>query len=147
MSVRSCSRGCWAAGAVVWLAFAPSRALPEDNKSAAAKGPKVTYEDNVKPIFRERCFACHNTEKKTAGLDLTNYAGAMAGGGSGPVINPGSSGDSYLYSLVTHQSQPYMPLKADKLPDEMIATIAKWIDGGALETSGSKAVAPKKPKL
>jgi hypothetical protein len=147
MSVRSCSRGCWAAGAVAWLAFAPSRALPEDNKSAAAKGPKVTYEDNVKPIFRERCFACHNTEKKTAGLDLTNYAGAMAGGGSGPVINAGSSGDSYLFSLVSHQSEPHMPPKSDKLPADMLTTISKWIDGGALETSGSKAAVSKKPKV
>src|SRR5271156_4886576 len=99
MSVRSCCKWASAVSALVWCVLAPSRALPEDNKSTTAKGPKVTYEDNVKPIFREKCFACHNTEKKTAGLDLTNYAGAMAGGGSGPVINPGSSSDSYLFSL------------------------------------------------
>ncbi len=132
---------------LVLCVLAPSRALPEDNKSTTAKGPKVTYEDNVKPIFRERCFACHNTEKKTAGLDLTNYAGAMAGGGSGPVINPGSSGDSYLFSLVSHQSEPHMPPKSDKLPADMLTTISKWIDGGALETSGSKAAVSKKPKV
>jgi len=147
MSVRSGLRVLSLAGLLASFAFAPSGARSDDNKSTAAKGPKITFEDHIKPIFREKCAACHNTDKKTAGLDLTNYAGTMAGGGSGAVVNPGSSGDSYLYSLVTHQSQPYMPLKADKLPDEMIATIAKWIDGGALETSGSKALAPKKPKL
>jgi WD40 repeat protein len=129
------------------MGFATIRATADDKKSAPAKGPKITFDDHVKPIFREKCAACHNTDKKTAGLDLTNYAGTMAGGGSGPVINAGSSSDSYLYMLVAHQSQPYMPLKADKLPDEMISTIAKWIDGGALETAGSKAVAPKKPKV
>jgi WD40 repeat protein len=147
MSVRFGLRVLSFAGLLAGFAFAPSVGRADDNKSAGAKGPKVTFEDHIKPIFREKCAACHNTDKKTAGLDLTNYAGTMAGGGSGPVINAGSSGDSYLYSLVTHQSQPYMPLKADKLPDEMIALIAKWIDGGALETSGSKAAAPKKPKL
>jgi len=147
MSVRSFSSFWTAACLVACLTVAPTRAIPDDNKSATAKGPKITYEDNVKPIFREKCAACHNTDKKTAGLDLTNYSGVMAGGGSGQVVNPGSSGDSYLYMLVAHQSQPYMPLKADKLPDEMIATIAKWIDGGALDTAGSKAAASKKPKV
>ncbi|HEV8068750.1 MAG TPA: c-type cytochrome domain-containing protein [Planctomycetaceae bacterium] len=145
MSVRSCCRLTIVACALAFLALVPIRA--DDKKSAPAKGPKVTYEDNVKPIFREKCFACHNTEKKTAGLDLTNYAGAMAGGGSGPVISPGSSGDSYLFSLVSHQTEPHMPPKSDKLPADMLATISKWIDGGALETAGSKAAASKKPKV
>jgi hypothetical protein len=146
MSVRSCR--LWTAACVLAsMLLAPTFARADDNKSTAGKGPKVTYEDNVKPIFREKCFACHNTEKKTAGLDLTNYAGAMAGGGSGPVINPGSAGDSYLFSLVSHQSEPHMPPKSDKLPADMLATISKWIDGGALETTGSKAAVSKKPKL
>src|SRR5580693_6435038 len=147
MSVRSCCKWGTAASALVWCVLSPLRALPEDAKSAASKGPKVTYEDHVKPILREKCFGCHNTDKKTAGLDLTNYAGAMAGGGSGPVINPGSAGDSYLFSLVSHQSEPHMPPKSDKLPADMLATISKWIDGGALETTGSKAAVSKKPKL
>ena len=119
-------------------------------KSAAkgdSKGPKLTYDDNVRNIFREKCFACHNTEKKTAGLDLTTYSGVMAGGGSGAVIDAGSSGDSYLFSLVSHTAEPHMPPKSDKLPAEYLASIARWIDGGALENKGSKAAASKKPKL
>jgi hypothetical protein len=147
MSVQKLWRVWTVPCAVAVITVTQSWAMADDNKSTAGKGPKVTYEDHVKPIFREKCAACHNTDKKTAGLDLTNYAATMAGGGSGPVINPGSSSDSYLYMLVAHQSQPYMPLKADKLPDEMVGTIAKWIDGGALETAGSKAAAPKKPKV
>ncbi|HEV8003348.1 MAG TPA: c-type cytochrome domain-containing protein [Planctomycetaceae bacterium] len=147
MSVRICHKWVTAASALAWCLLAPPQAFPDDNKSAVAKGPKVTYEDHVKAIFREKCFACHNTDKKTAGLDLTNYAGAMTGGGSGPVINPGSAGDSYLFSLVSHQSEPHMPPKSDKLPADMLATISKWIDGGALETAGSKAALSKKPKV
>jgi hypothetical protein len=112
-----------------------------------SKGPKLTYDENVRNIFREKCFACHNTEKKTAGLDLTTYSGVMAGGGSGAVIDAGSSGDSYLFSLVSHTAEPHMPPKSDKLPAEYLVTIAKWIDGGALENKGSKASASKKPKL
>lgn len=143
------SRVAQAACALALLAATPAVALAAEKAStkAASKGPKVTYDDDVRNIFRERCFACHNTEKKTAGLDLTTYSGVIAGGGSGAVIEAGSSGDSYLFSLVSHTSEPHMPPKSDKLPDGYLATISKWIDGGALENKGSKAAASKKPKL
>ena len=111
------------------------------------KAPKVTYDDQVKPILRQKCFACHNPDKKSGDLDLTNYTNLMAGGGSGAVIEAADSSSSYLYMLVTHESEPYMPPESPKLPDEMLETIRKWIDGGALENSGSEAQAAKKPKF
>jgi WD40 repeat protein len=143
------TRGARAACALALLLVVPATAVPAEKAAAkgASKGPKVTYDDNVRTIFRERCFACHNTEKKTAGLDLSTYTGVMTGGGSGAVIEAGSSGDSYLFSLVSHTSEPHMPPKSEKLPADYLATIAKWIDGGALESKGSKAAASKKPKL
>jgi len=33
--------------------------------------------------------------------------------------------------LITRTEEPYMPAKADKLPDAAIAAIAQWIDAGA----------------
>lgn len=149
LGIHTATRGTTAACALAFLLAVPATALPAEKApaKAAAKGPKVSYDDNVRTIFRERCFACHNTEKKTAGLDLSTYSGVMAGGGSGAVIDAGSSGDSYLFSLVSHTSEPHMPPKSEKLPADYLATIAKWIDGGALESKGSKAAASKKPKL
>ncbi|MEX1230338.1 MAG: c-type cytochrome domain-containing protein [Planctomycetaceae bacterium] len=108
---------------------------------------KITYDDHVKPIFREKCGSCHNTDKKTAGLDLMSYTAAMQGGGSGVVIEAGDSSASYLYDVVAHISEPYMPPNSEKLPNETLAILAKWIDGGALENSGSKPIARKKPKV
>lgn len=111
-----------------------------DNKPAT----KITYNDHVKPIFRAKCFACHNGNKKSSGLDLTSYASLMQGGSSGDVIEPGNAADSYLYLLVTHKSEPNMPPKSEKLAAASLETIRKWIDGGALENSGSKPVVAKK---
>ena len=105
---------------------------------------KVNFEDHVKPILREKCLSCHNTNKKTSDLDLSSYASLMQGGAAGASIEVGDSGASYLYSLVTHQSEPFMPPNADKLPDASLETIKKWIDGGAPETSASKVMLPKK---
>ena len=111
------------------------------------KPPKITYDDHVKPILRQKCFSCHNPDKKSADLDVTNYTNLMQGGASGTVIEPGDSGSSYLYGLVSHAEEPYMPPDSPKLPDEMVETIRKWIDGGVLENMGSKALASKKKKF
>ncbi|MCA9035179.1 MAG: hypothetical protein KDA91_08620, partial [Planctomycetaceae bacterium] len=104
---------------------------------------KVNYEDHVRPIFRDKCFSCHNTNKKSADLDLTTYTSLMTGGASGAVIEPGSSDGSYLYALMSHVSEPYMPPNADRLPDATLDVVRKWIEGGAPETSSSKVMIKK----
>ena len=125
--------------ALLAIALAPLSAF-------AADAPKVTYQDHVQPIFRQYCATCHNTNKKVADLDLLNYTSMMQGGGSGAVIEPGDAANSYLFMLVNHESEPYMPPKQDKLPADKLDLIRKWIDGGALENSGSKPIA-KKPQF
>jgi len=132
--------------AIVALALQSSLLLAEE-KPAAPKGEKITYQKHVLPILRQKCFSCHNVDKKSGDLNLTTFSNVMVGGGSGEVISPGSAEDSYLYMLITHESEPAMPPKSDKLPDAMLAVIKKWIDGGALENEGSKPMAPKKPKF
>ncbi len=115
--------------------------------SASAQDAKVTYIDHVQPIFRAKCFACHNPDKKSGGLDLTNFTAMQAGGSSGEVVEAGDPESSYLWLVVNHDSEPYMPLNADKMPAEMLAVIKKWIEGGALETKDSKATIKPKKKM
>ncbi|MCA9050181.1 MAG: hypothetical protein KDA89_15705, partial [Planctomycetaceae bacterium] len=117
------------------------------NGSNAAAQDKVNFEDHVKPIFRAKCFSCHNTNKKTADLDLSTFTSLMQGGGSGAVIEPGNAGNSYLFMVMNHDSEPYMPPNSDKLPDEMLQVVKAWIDSGAPETSSSKVMLPKKPSV
>ena len=111
------------------------------------KPPKITYEEHLVPILRTKCFSCHNADKKKGDLDMTNYTNLMLGGGSGEVVEPGDSASSYLYALVSHQDEPFMPPKSPKIADEMIETIRKWIDGGALENASSKAPVAAKKKF
>ena len=55
--------------------------------AAFAQAPaKVTYADQISPIFRNACTNCHNPDKKKAGLDLTTYQATLAGSENGPVI-------------------------------------------------------------
>lgn len=101
---------------------------------------KVTYQDHVQPILREHCFACHSQDDASSGLALDSYAAALAGGGGGEVLAAGDADASRLWLLITHQESPKMP-PGGKVPDDQLAKIKAWIDGGLLESAGSK---PKK---
>ncbi len=139
-SVRSIIASVAAHGVCLLLCLASVAGAEEK------KPPKITYDDDVKPVFQQKCFSCHNQDKKSGDLDLTSYSALMQGGASGEVIDPGDSAASYLYELVTHAAEPIMPPESPKIPDPMIETIRKWIDGGVLENSGSTAKAAKKKK-
>jgi WD40 repeat protein len=122
--------------------------LSADSKPADKDaGKKITYTDDVLPIFRQKCGSCHNASDRKGGLTLDNYAAMMIGGSSGTVVEAGDSENSYLWSLITHTSEPTMPPNSEKLPAEQLAIIQKWIDMGALENSGSTAMIKKKPSL
>lgn len=146
-TTNRCRQACltlFAAGLTFTLLS--STATAEDKKKEDSKKPKVTFDEHIKPIFRAKCFACHNTDKKASGLDLTNYTSLMQGGAAGESIAPGDAEGSYLYMLVTHDSEPFMPPKSDKLPAKQLALIQEWINIGAPENAGSK-VTIKKPKF
>src|SRR5687768_2748750 len=111
---------------------------------AQAPVAKITYDDNIRAIFKEHCFACHAQERNKGGLTLDTYAKVMAGGSSGEVILTGDVENSRLYALVSHKEKPEMPPMQDKLAQAKIDLIGKWIEQGSPENAGSKVAAPKK---
>ena len=111
--------------------------------SSLSAEEKITYDDHLAPIFKQHCGSCHNPTARKADLDVTNYLNLMQGGASGTAVEPGDASSSYLYALVAHEAEPFMPQGADKLPDAEIDLLRRWIDGGALENQGSKAAKPK----
>src|SRR6056297_3372349 len=81
------------------------------------KQEKITYDDHVLPILRQRCGSCHNASDQKGGLVVDSYTGIMTGGGSGQSIEPGDASISYLYMLVAHESEPVMPPNQPKIPE------------------------------
>jgi hypothetical protein len=129
----------------VFLATAASPALAEDAKKPAAA--KVTFDEQVAAIFKNRCNGCHNADKQKGGLNLETFGTAMQGGGSGKVIEPGDLDASTLYQLVSHKDEPAMPPNSPRLPEAELELIKRWIEGGAAENSGSAAVVKARPKF
>jgi WD40 repeat protein len=127
------------------LMFLTSSTFSQEKAAAPApKEEKITFDQHIVPIFREKCGSCHNANDKKGDLVLDNYGLAMQGGASGEVVRTdGDASQSQLYLVVAHLSEPKMPPSQPKLPDEQLTLIRKWIEGGALENAGSK-VKPKK---
>ena len=84
---------------------------------------KITYEDHVVPIFRDKCFGCHNPDDAKGGLSLSTYSGLMEGGSSGAVVEPGEPDSSRLYLLMAHREKPIMPPKSEKLPEATLEVL------------------------
>jgi hypothetical protein len=86
----------------------------------------------IRPVLETQCLKCHGSgQVKRSGLDLSTRESVLRGGDSGPAVVPGDAKASLLYKRIKHELQPGMPFQANKLPEEVIAHIAEWINAGA----------------
>jgi hypothetical protein len=111
------------------------------------KAARITYDDHVLPVLKDKCVGCHNQDKKRGGLVLNNYTRLMEGGSSGVAVKPGDPDNSLLYKVMAHTGEPFMPPSAPQLPKDKIDIISRWIAGGAPENAGSKVVVTAGPKV
>ncbi|MBI5800734.1 MAG: hypothetical protein HZA92_08430 [Verrucomicrobia bacterium] len=114
--------------------------------ASTATAQKITYDDHILPLFKNQCLKCHGSDKPKADVDLSTYGALMRGGSSGVIAAGGDPDGSMLYKLVMHSAEPTMPPK-NKLADKELDLIKKWIAGGLLENSGSKAIVSNRPKM
>ena len=115
--------------------------------ASATGAEKITFEDDVFPIFEQSCLNCHNPDKQKGGLDLSNYSGTVRGGSGGKIADPGDGGGSTLFASITHTGENKMPPKGDKIAKTQADLIRSWIDGGLLETKDSTARKRRGPKI
>ena len=54
-------------------------------------GDEPLLERDVLPILTKNCMACHGGLRQQAGLDLRTLPGMLAGGESGPAMEPGNA--------------------------------------------------------
>jgi mono/diheme cytochrome c family protein len=93
------------------------------------ESPEVLAQQ-VYEIFRQQCVKCHGIAK-AGGLDLRTEAGLRQGGTTGAVVVAHKPDDSDLFKHVSHTEAPFMPAGGQKLPEESLDTIRRWIESGA----------------
>ncbi|MBX9679432.1 MAG: PSD1 and planctomycete cytochrome C domain-containing protein [Gemmataceae bacterium] len=94
----------------------------------------VDFRKDVRPIFAEKCFACHGALKQKGELRVDSVKGMLEGGNNGPTIVPGKSGQSLILSHVLgadgRERMP-PPKDGEAMNEKQIALLKRWIDEGA----------------
>ena len=100
---------------------------PTPTPMPASQEGNITYDDAVGPLFQTRCGSCHG-DGGIQGLNLTTYAGVMAGSDNGPVIVPGEPDQSLLIKKQTADTPHFSQLSPQELD-----LVSCWIKAGAPE--------------
>ncbi len=96
--------------------------------SRGADAP-LTFEKDVRPIFKQHCFLCHGEEPKPKGdLDLRTVKMMLKGGIEGAELVPGKPAESRLWKRVEADE---MPEGHKKVSPAQKAILKKWIEQGA----------------
>ena len=96
----------------------------------------VDFPEEVYPVLKTNCIACHNKTTTKGGLNMETPELMKKGGENGTALVPGKGGDSLLLQSAAHQGDSDMPPKGNKvgavnLSPEELGLIKLWIDQGA----------------
>ncbi len=108
--------------------------VSEENKMVALEDA-IAYNDIIKPILDKKCGACHSASSIKGGLLLTDSAGIVLGGKTGPLFITGKPELSLMMQRIhlPVDDKHHMPPKAKaQLSDEEIALLHAWIQSGAV---------------
>src|SRR5438046_4711077 len=102
--------------ALTWLMFFAS---PPAASAQPPKGP-VSFINDVAPILKENCFACHDSKKRKGKLDMTTFESFRKGGTKDEPWVAGKPEESVIIDLLTARGNMRMPPKeaGDALPKE-----------------------------
>jgi WD40 repeat protein len=125
------------------LATVPLLAAAQDKKglqpiaiAAIKRTAAVDFENEILPILRNNCLACHNRTSAKGELILETPQEILKGGEGGRAVVPGKGAESLLLQLASHQKRPVMPprdnkVSANPLTSSELGLIKLWIDQGA----------------
>jgi hypothetical protein len=103
--------------------------LAVPSTAISGKSAPPIFEQQVRPILKAHCFACHGEgDELNGGLDLRLRRLMVQGGDSGPAVVAGDAQGSLLLARVRAGE---MPPGDKKLSPEQIDMVAAWIAAGA----------------
>lgn len=93
----------------------------------------VDYVRDIRPLLKEKCYACHSALKQNSGLRADTAAALIRGGDSGATVVPGKPKESLLIGVLTGDAGFQMPPENEGSPlsQEEIQLVVRWIEQGA----------------
>jgi hypothetical protein len=124
--------GFWTCAWFVGVTLAWATAAHGDDAVPFTGDDLDFFEKRVRPILVARCYECHSAASKSlqGGLQLDQRATLLAGGDSGPAVDPESPDSSRLLVAVRYDSEQIQMPPSGKIPDGEIAALAEWLRRG-----------------
>ncbi len=92
------------------------------------------YHAAIEPVFREKCFSCHNEQKKKGNLLMTSVAAINKGGKHGVIWKAGDPKSSSIIeriNLPDENDEHMPPVGKTPLTDKEKKLLYRWILAGA----------------
>ncbi len=94
--------------------------------AARMKAGLALFKEHIGPLLKQHCLKCHGGESVKADFNLANRKSLIDSG-----LVESTAAESHLMGVVSHTAEPHMPLGGEKLPNEALTQLARWIDLGA----------------
>ena len=123
---------------VGWLGTGETVSRAADPKPATAAPLPISFDQQIRPIFQNRCQGCHQPAKRGGGYVMTDFAHLIGGGESGePAIVPGQPDDGLILAQITPDQggQAAMPPDQPALATAEVDLVRRWIAEGAIDDS------------
>ena len=106
-----------------------------------AKPKKVSFYNDIRPVFQGQCHGCHQPAKAKGEYVMTTFEQLLKGGESEEkAVVPGKPDESHLVTLITPiDGEAEMPQKGGALPADQIAMITRWVSEGATDDTPASA--------
>ncbi len=103
------------------------------------------FETKIRPVLADACYSCHSEDagKTKGGLAVDSRQALLLGGDSGAAIAPGNPRRSLLIQAVRWEDEDMRMPPKEKLSDEEIADLEKWVGMGAPDPRGGAAPLPR----
>jgi len=124
---------------------------PWPKKAKLEVQPRMVFATHIQPVLEQNCVSCHRAGNDEGGLDLSTRTAALAGGDSGPAIQPFKPAVSRLYTLTVldKKADGLMPPAnaGGPLKAEIAARLHRWISQGAIWPAGITLKPKSKPDV
>jgi mono/diheme cytochrome c family protein len=138
---------------ILLAAAACITAGPAPAAAPAAPRPRISFNNDIRPILSDNCFACHGPDSanRQAGLrlDTAEQATAELESGSRAIVPEDVAASELVARIISDDPDSVMPppeAKIGRLTDEQVELIKRWIAEGAQYEPHWAFVAPVKPE-
>ena len=128
---RLCCIFCPLVGLALALLYLFLTASPNSAQAPAAK--PVSFINDIAPLLKENCFACHDSKKRKGKLDMTTYESFRKGGTNDDPVDTAKPDESRILQLLKATGRERMPPRdaGEALSREKIDLVSRWIREGA----------------